>query len=735
MLRPKLLILSLAASSSLSYAEDNPDYYATPFQAPELIPSQMDFGGVGLMQMPTGRMAKEGEMTLGYSKNDAYTFYTVSLQLMPWLETTIRYTQVADVLYSEVESFSGDTNYTDKGIDLKVRLLEESRWLPEVSGGIRDIGGTGLFDGEFLAATKRLATNHLGQFDFTLGIGWGYLGQRGNISNPLCTASAGFCNRTSATSGNGGTVDFNRWFHGPASLFGGIEYQTPYRPLVLKLEYDGNDYSADFPVTYSNGTVNLITRSPWNIGAVYRLTDWASLKLSYERGDTVSFGINLSSNFNNAKILSMDEPIPSLGNKQPETIDDVNWDKVNSDLGEIAGYNTEAIYHNNQEVTLVANQSKYRDRDAANERAAAILANNLPKDIQNYKIVETSNKMPMTETDISAWKYKNIAQVNYINPDIKDAVEHKPLTTITGKALYTNSDRFDYGLSPHISQSFGGAESFYLFDVGVNGSATYWLNSHLQLSSSVYLNLADNYDKFNYTASNESANNYRVRTLVREYISDNDLYMNNLQLTWFEKYNSNWYQQFYGGYLESMFAGVGSEILYRRPNSNWALGADINLVSQRDPNSWFGIYSDVHGYSDSTLVLSKATTGHASLYYKPQSEFLKNTLFRLDVGKFLAQDIGARLDVSKQFNTGVIVGAYASKTNMSVEDYGEGSFTKGFYISVPLDIMSVKSSTSRVGFNWQPLTRDGGQKLGIRNSLYSLTDSVSPWYGRPSSVE
>lgn len=132
MLRPKLLILSLAASSSLSYAEDNPDYYATPFQAPELIPSQMDFGGVGLMQMPTGRMAKEGEMTLGYSKNDAYTFYTISLQLLPWLESTIRYTQVAGVLYSEDASFSGDTNYTDKGIDLKVRLLEESRFQAKV---------------------------------------------------------------------------------------------------------------------------------------------------------------------------------------------------------------------------------------------------------------------------------------------------------------------------------------------------------------------------------------------------------------------------------------------------------------------------------------------------------------------------------------------------------------------------------------------------------------------------
>jgi hypothetical protein len=211
--------------------------------------------------------------------------------------------------------------------------------------------------------------------------------------------------------------------------------------------------------------------------------------------------------------------------------------------------------------------------------------------------------------------------------------------------------------------------------------------------------------------------------------------MNNFQLTWFEKYNSNWYQQFYGGYLETMFAGVGSEVLYRKPGSNWALGAELNAISQRDPSSWFGIYDDEHGYSEDTKVLTRATTGYLSLYYEPQSSFLEDTLLKVDVGRFLAQDIGTRIDFSKQFRTGVLVGAYASITNMSADEYGEGSFTKGFYISIPLDLLSVKSSTSRVSFNWQPLTRDGGQQLAKKNSLYSLTDGVSPWYGRPSTAD
>ncbi|MCV5803444.1 YjbH domain-containing protein, partial [Escherichia coli] len=87
-------------------------------------------------------------------------------------------TTAKDVLYSEDPNFSGDNEYTDKGIDFKVRILQESEYLPELSVGVRDFAGTGLFDGEFVAATKRYSNPNLGTFDFTLGMGWGYLGTR-----------------------------------------------------------------------------------------------------------------------------------------------------------------------------------------------------------------------------------------------------------------------------------------------------------------------------------------------------------------------------------------------------------------------------------------------------------------------------------------------------------------------------------------------------------------------------
>lgn len=705
--------------------------FSPPFQTPQLTNSQGDFGGIGLMQMPSARMAEEGEFSFSYNHNNEYDFYTLSLQLMPWFETVIRYTLVEDVLYSSYEDYSGDTRYTDKGIDTKVRLWKESQWLPDVSVGFRDLGGTGLFDGEFIAATKSFSTNNYGQFDFTLGVGWGYFGTRGNIANPLCTAADHFCNRISGYADNGGSIDYNRWFTGPTSLFGGIEYQTLYAPLSLKLEYDGNDYSSDFPVTRSG--VDMTPKTPWNFGAVYALNDNASIRLSYERGTTLSLGFTLSTNFDTLKTPWFDDPIPTLDTNQPNTLDEVDWNKLDHELSNVAGYNTEKVYiEEGNMVSLVANQTKYRDRDIAAERAAAVLINHLPKSIESYKITETQKNLPVKSTQISAQAYRKAANVEYFNADIKDALLQLPAEIKGTEPVYDTFEPFSAGFSPHLTQSFGSPEAFYIYSLNLDGGASYWFNPNLELSSSISINLVDNLDEFNYVAPPDGTSNYRVRTLLRAYVRNNDAYLNNLQLTWFQKYGQNIYHQVYGGYLETMFAGVGSEVLYRKPNSNWAIGADFNAISQRDPDSWLRTFSHEDDYGSNAKVLADGTTGYLSLYYQPEFSLLENTLLKIHAGKFLATDKGVRIDFSKQYKSGMIVGAYASITDLSAEEFGEGSFTKGFYLSIPFDAISLKPTTSRGGIGWQPITRDGGQMLSRRYNLFNITDMVSPWFQRPN---
>ncbi|MCJ8701620.1 YjbH domain-containing protein, partial [Escherichia coli] len=205
----------------------------------------------------------------------------------------------------------------------------------------------------------------------------------------------------------------------------------------------------------------------------------------------------------------------------------------------------------------------------------------------------------------------------------------------------------------------------------------------------------------------------RVRTHVREYVQ-NDVYVNNLQANYFQHLGNGFYGQVYGGYLETMFGGAGAEVLYRPLDSNWAFGLDANYVKQRDWRS----AKDMMKFTDYSVK-----TGHLTAYWTPS--FAQDVLVKASVGQYLAGDKGGTLEIAKRFDSGVVVGGYATITNVSKEEYGEGDFTKGVYVSVPLDLFSSGPTRSRAAIGWTPLTRDGGQQLGRKFQLYDMTSDRS----------
>nr|QFC18300.1 YjbH [Vibrio parahaemolyticus] len=503
--------------------------------------------------------------------------------------------------------------------------------------------------------------------------------------------------------------------------------------MRFKLEYDSNDYSDEYPVRKIG--VDMTPHTPWNFGMLYRL-GMADFRLSYERGDTLVAGLTLNTNFNDMPSFWRDEPTPEVEDNQPEELSDVDWERVTEDLDKIAGYKQTQVFVNGNTVSVVGEQKKYRDRNEAHEKAAAVLYNEMPDNIDTFTINERSSGLVGAQTVISKEKYRDFAEVNYINPTIEDATStssNKP----QGKPAYDGFERFDWGFAPKLVQTLGNAEDFYLFSVGLSGNASYWLTDNLEIGGSLYWDWYNNYDKFNYVTPPDGTTVPRVRTMFRAYQNEHAVTMSNLQLTWFQEYSNTMDQQFYAGYLESMFAGVGTEFLYRPQGANWAIGADVNVISQRDPQSYFGVYDEkwqnVPEYGRPFQVIDKGFTGFVSGYYYPQWDFLQDLMIQVDVGQFLAGDVGTQINVSKQFKSGVIAGAFASFTDLSAEEFGEGSFTKGFYLSIPFDIMTVKPSNNRANFSWQPLTRDGGQKLGRKYNLIELTDERNPWYQRPNT--
>jgi hypothetical protein len=155
-----------------------------------------------------------------------------------------------------------------------------------------------------------------------------------------------------------------------------------------------------------------------------------------------------------------------------------------------------------------------------------------------------------------------------------------------------------------------------------------------------------------------------------------------------------------------MFAGVGGELLYRPMGERWALGADLNYVRQRDFDQGFGLRD------------YKTVTGHITTY----TELPYDLQAAVSVGRYLARDWGATFDVSHEFSNGVKFGGWVTRTTASTEEYGEGSFDKGIYISVPFDELMSVSTMRRANLIWAPLTRDGGARLNRQYSLYTMTN-------------
>ena len=693
-----LLISTLAFCVSAQGQASNKTWDLTPNGS-----SLMVHGGTGLIQTPTSRMLTDGDLRVSYTDNDQYRFWSATLQLYPWLQSTVRYTDVRTRLYSPFPTFSGDQTLKDKGIDIKLRLLEESYYLPELSIGFRDFGGTGFFESEFIGLSKQA-----GNFDFHLNMGWGYLGTTGNTSNPFCNLRESFCDRPGGFTGLGGKIDYQRFFKGPASIFGGVEYQTPWAPLRLKVEYEGNNYLND-------RAGPLKQDSSWNIGAAYSWNDF-DFSLNFQRGNTIGFGINYNFNLHTVSQIKIDNsPRELLPQKQNNfSMDQIDRTRLTQDLYYQAGFAVSTSHLSETDVTLYGQQLNYRNEDEAIERVGRIMAFELPDSVKTYRIVNTVGAIPLVETVINADKFKKQARYQTLAPDITSTYQRTGLSTTTvDRYAPTNASGFFTGIEAFWVQTFGNPEAFYLYQAGVLVNGGYSFDGKTSIVGSIKVNLFENYNKFNFTTDKAPSTLPRVRTNVREYVSNRDVSMQNLMLHWNDRIAPDLYAQVYGGYIETMYGGVGAELLYRPVDSNLSFGFDINYVKQRSYESQVEFFD------------YKVLTGHANIYWQPT--FLQDTLLTLKAGQYLAKDKGVTIDFAKRFDSGIIVGAYASFTNVSSEEYGEGSFTKGFYLTIPFDLFSLKPSKGSGKIPWIPISRDGGQALNRPIELYGVTNERSPF--------
>ena len=114
------------------------------------------------------------------------------------------------------------------------------------------------------------------------------------------------------------------------------------------------------------------------------------------------------------------------------------------------------------------------------------------------------------------------------------------------------------------------------------------------------------------------------------------------------------------------------------------------------------------------LLDYETTIGHLSLYYDAGGMFD----IEINAGRYLAGDWGATTTISRKFGSGWEGGGYATFTDVPFTTFGEGSFDKAIYVSLPLDWIISSPNQARRRLNIRPITRDGGANLGSARQLY-----------------
>jgi hypothetical protein len=405
-----------------------------------------------------------------------------------------------------------------------------------------------------------------------------------------------------------------------------------------------------------------------------------------------------------------DKPAPPVALQAPSTAP--HWPKTGQDIQALTQWQVQQIQRQDHTLILDLTESDTAYHRPRIDKAMAVLQRDAPADITRIELRHRAlgDVLTVDHIDREAWLQPFAQPARTSTPAPAVTHSYPPAHSLaSGNSLQTTAPKL-YSLTPgiHLNQSIGGPDAFVLYQLNLKLNGQLALPGDVQLSGSLNAGLLNNYDRFKYTAPSDLP---RVRTYMREYLTESRLTLPNLYLSRVQRLSTNWTSAVYAGYLESMFAGVGGEMLYRQPGSRWAAGLDINQVKQRD-------FAQDFSFRD-----YKAKTGHASLYWQTPWQDVN---MALSVGQYLAQDRGATLSMSRTFDNGVTMGAFATKTNVSAAQFGEGSFNKGVFWSIPFDAFMTSSSRQTAYFNWTPLTRDGGAMLNRPVQLMNATRLLDP---------
>ena len=651
-----------------------------------------DFGTVGNITLPSARMTTDGDLSATVSTNQVASIYNVSYQVTPFLESTFRYT----VFNPYGRDFSRDV-LRDRSLEAKLRLLKETKNRPQLAIGVRDILGTGAWGSEYLVASKRV-----GRLDLSGGVGWGRFAEANKVKNPLSYISSEFENRPTGTRGLGGKSRANTFFRGPMGFFWGASYAIPNMPLTVLIEQSSDLYlREEFLKSFAS-------QSRASLGLRWQVSDELELTTSWQKGAFASLSVKSTIGTKKPPKRTYERVKSSLDKlgqlEAPEFLDMSAWyDRFLYDAERTGLKIYEAeLSPGSSSLKITFANLDYPVTINAIDQAMTLVNLHAPKSV-------LSADLSLKEDDFNAATFRYFRRgIEATNATVSSERKvPQAWSVLPFKQLANPTNRTDFGL-PSITLGADLAMRFQLMDpdeplkhqLYLKGTGQFEIT---QATSVWFTSSIDLTNNFNTRRPSDSVLP-KVRSELNKYLTEGETGIDNFYIENRRNIRRETHVRLYAGILEDMFGGAGAELLFEPFGKRWAFGGNVNWVRQRGFDKRF----DFQNYS--------TMTGHISALYA--SPFY-NFDFGLHVGSYLAGDRGYTVEARRTFNHGFSIGAFFTRTNVSTEDFGEGSFDKGFYIRVPFAMLLGGNTRGSYKTILRPIERDGGRRLeGFAGELW-----------------
>jgi hypothetical protein len=653
------------------------------------------YGVPGLIEMPSAISAPDAEIsgTVGWFDSELRNSFT--FQITPRISGSFR--------YAGIEDYDPDVDaYFDRSFDLSYRFTDEGDLMPMIAIGFRDVLGTGIYASEYVVATKTFSDS----IRLTAGLGWGRLGSY----NGVCPGFLGddWCDRTPTFSAGdeGGLPNIGNRFRGDVAPFGGLEWA-----ITEKFIFKG-EYSSDDGYRNNEGEPLFDRAIPLNFGLTYIPFPGYQFALSYLYGTQLAFTGTIAVNPNNRvfpggldappyPVVPRGDPGAAASWGLPASPPATTTEALRTDLrGE--GIVLSAIEFTGDTVRVRYTNTRYRSEAQGMGRVSRVLTAHMPPEIETFILEPVQEGMPLSgqtirRSDIEAFENTvGGSEAMLERVAFGAAGPEEGLTPVA-----TESEPFTWGLAPFFKLTLFNASQPFQFSFGAELSATYRFGPGTFIEGSIRQSLLSNSDD----AELVTDPNWPV---VRR---NQDLYTElgnpGIEYLTFARYGrvaDTVFGRLTLGYLEEMYGGISTELLWKPVQSRWALGAELNYVLQRD-------FDKRLGFQD-----YETATGHLSAYYS----FANGFHGQIDLGRYLAGDWGGSFSIDREFENGWRVGAYFTLTNMPFDEFGEGSFDKGIRVTIPTDFILGKPNRANVATELQSLNRDGGARLSVNGRLYEI---------------